>query len=454
MTRDDGQLINETLLQPAAAIPYHLSRRLSELFGDRAIVEGSDHSFGLEQYAAAGHCTLTFRAQPHPQRDSHWAGPKLGMIRRAVCLWYEVRWQGNRIDVLLLQWGGDMHGGYRHYVLAESEALADQFIASVCRWNSELRDEVLVFEAGHWQKDSALFHDIRGATLENLVLRGNLKHDIVDDMRGFFGAQETYQRYGVPWKRGILFVGPPGNGKTHAVKALVNALAQDCLYVKSFRSQMPEEYSIHSVFARARMSAPCILVLEDLDSLVNTRNRSFFLNELDGFAGNEGILTLATTNHPERLDPAIVDRPSRFDRKYPFDLPGPRERAAYIGMWNDTLQPELRLSDEGVGTIAKRTDEFSFAYLKELFVSATMGWINLPAPVPMDEVMPEQVQVLRAQMASAIIFDAGSADEGEADYEGEMGHLHMHGSAQREWLFHSGQWGDPLAWDEDEVELE
>jgi AAA+ superfamily predicted ATPase len=53
---------------------------------------------------------------------------------------------------------------------------------------------------------------------------------------------------------------------------------------------------------------------------------SIFLNELDGIADNIGIVTLATTNHPERLDLSIVDRPSRFDRKYPFDLPELPER--------------------------------------------------------------------------------------------------------------------------------
>jgi len=90
--------------------------------------------------------------------------------------------------------------------------------------------------------------------------------------------------------------------------------------------------------------------------------------EPDGFAGNTGILTLATTNHPERLDPAIVDRPSHFDRKYLFDLPAVEERHAYIAQWNRSLQPALRLSGAAVAAIAARTDDFSFAYLKELFI--------------------------------------------------------------------------------------
>jgi SpoVK/Ycf46/Vps4 family AAA+-type ATPase len=69
--------------------------------------------------------------------------------------------------------------------------------------------------------------------------------------------------------------------------------------------------------------------MEDIDSMVTDKIRSLFLNELDGFATNVGVVVLATTNHPERLDPAILDRPSRFDRKYYFELPAEAERRAY-----------------------------------------------------------------------------------------------------------------------------
>lgn len=69
------------------------------------------------------------------------------------------------------------------------------------------------------------------------------------------------------------------------------------------------------VFWKARAEAPCVLILEDLDSLINDKNRSFFLNQLDGLENNDGLLVIGTTNHFERLDPAITKRPSRFDRK-------------------------------------------------------------------------------------------------------------------------------------------
>lgn len=72
---------------------------------------------------------------------------------------------------------------------------------------------------------------------------------------------------------------------------------------------------MEEVFSKARQSAPCVMILEDLDSLINDNNRSFFLNQLDGLESNDGLLIIGTTNHFERLDPGLSTRPSRFDRK-------------------------------------------------------------------------------------------------------------------------------------------
>ena len=87
------------------------------------------------------------------------------------------------------------------------------------------------------------------------------------------------------------------------------------LYVKSFKSWSGEEASMQQVFDKARQMSPCVLILEDLDSLINDQNRSFFLNQIDGLQSNDGLLIIGTTNHFDRLDPASNDRPSRFDRK-------------------------------------------------------------------------------------------------------------------------------------------
>jgi len=425
---DTTTLIGDALQLPPNAIGYEVSRFLSTHYPTRALVEDNGVLSGLEEYSRAGHCALALKEGPYNRQQGRWLRPGLGLMDDGHQTWYEVTWQGHALQVLALFWSEAMNASTHYYVLAATRDVAERFVDAVGTWNMELRDEVLVFDSGHWHKDPVLFHAIKGATLDNLVLRGSLKDDIYADLSGFFAARETYERYGVPWKRGVLLVGPPGNGKTHAVKAIVNALARDCLYVKSFRSQGPDEYSIRAVFERARLSAPCILVLEDLDSLITSNNRSFFLNELDGFAGNAGILTLATTNHPERLDPSIVDRPSRFDRKYPFDLPAAEERRAYIAQWNLTLQPELRLDDDAAARIAEGTDGFSFAYLKELFLSATMRWMALARPGEMAGIMAEQVEVLREQMVSAALLP-----EPDPEPDDQGGGFMPHGSAMFHW---------------------
>jgi hypothetical protein len=393
--------LGSSLSLPANAIAYAVSKQLANLFPERAVLEGPLGYCDVEKYSAKGLCALEHKPAVHNQLTTHW-DEEFGIWNTARNAWYEIAWQGHALDCLILTWTVGFQEQRHVWVLAELEATARSFFAAVCSWNAEIRDEVLVFDGGCWHKSDALFRAIRTATLENLVLAGSLKDEIREDLSRFFGTRTTYEEHGVPWKRGVLFVGPPGNGKTHAVKALINNLGKPCLYVKSFQAEhMTEHHCIHQVFKKARKSAPCILVLEDLDSLINASNRSFFLNELDGFAANTGVVALATTNHPERLDASILDRPSRFDRKYHFDIPGPSERLAYVRLWAGSLRAALQPTDSGLDAVVGQTEGFSFAYLKELFLSAMMRWIAAPGEAPMDAVLLEQVGSLRHQMTTA-----------------------------------------------------
>lgn len=146
------------------------------------------------------------------------------------------------------------------------------------------------------------------------------------------------------------------------------------LYVKSFDACQGMQYSIRSIFAHARNMAPCLLIFEDIDSLVTEKVRSYFLNEVDGLESNEGIMMIGSTNHLEKLDPAISKRPSRFDRKYHFKLPAETERAAYCEYWRGQLakNPSIDFPPTLSPAIARITDGFSFAYLKELFITALL----------------------------------------------------------------------------------
>lgn len=393
--------ITSALSMPSDAIAYTVGVQLSEMYPDSALVEGWVCLFNVDEYAKAGHCMIEYRRDVHDHFLAEWTSEK-GVLYEPENCWRRIFWRGKCFETLVLTWHSSCHPRKHFWIIAEVQAEAEAFFSAVSEWNSEVREEVLVFDDGCWNKDEAPFQEIRSSTLENLVLEGTLKRQIHDDLTQFFSSRDEFEGYGIPWKRGVLFIGPPGNGKTHAVKALVNAIGKPCLYVKSVQTDYQSQHeSIRQVFVKARASAPCFVVLEDLDSLVNDGNRAYFLNELDGFASNCGVVVLATTNHPDKLDASIVDRPSRFDRKYHFNLPSRGVRLAYLKQWACPLVPALKPGEEAIAAAAAASEGFSFAYLKELFVSSLMRWSAAGRRLSMDCILVEQVELLKSQMSSA-----------------------------------------------------
>ncbi len=394
-------MLLDILRNPTTSIPYAALLVLRQHSSAPFLLATNDSDFNWQNYAHHGHCECTPKPNHAEEAVYTWAQAEDQPRRTVANGYFDVRWQGHALELLQVQYETACGPSLRVWVGAQDESTAQAFFAAVCRWSTAVREEVYVFQEGYWAKDAELFKSIQSSRLDNLILPPGLKEAIQADAATFFAARDRYGRFNVPWKRGLILIGPPGNGKTHMIQALVNDLKQPCLYLKSLKSRYQnEDLSIREVFDKARESAPCVLVMEDIDALIDDENRSFFLNELDGFRKNIGLLVIATTNHPEKLDPAIVDRPSRFDRKYHFDLPAQPERAAYLRWWNAQLDAALRLTDSGLAAAADATDGFSFAYLKELALAATMAWMNKPESV-MDDVIAGQLVGLREQMASA-----------------------------------------------------
>jgi SpoVK/Ycf46/Vps4 family AAA+-type ATPase len=148
----------------------------------------------------------------------------------------------------------------------------------------------------------------------------------------------------------------------------------ESLYVKSFNSFQGPESGIRQIFLQARRMAPCLLIFEDIDSLVSPMVRSYFLNEVDGLESNHGILMIGSTNHLEQLDPGIAKRPSRFDRKYLFDVPSRDERIQYAEYWRHKIRNNKKVDfpQQMSSRVADITNDFSFAYMKEAFVAALL----------------------------------------------------------------------------------
>lgn len=409
-------IISKALSKSPNQISYYISQMMAKVNSDREIIEGSSHAFDLDAYVRAGLCSIARELSIHPQLSTDWEGRGCDLQRETENAWFNVLWQGHLIDVLFVSWSDDGCRTRYHWIAAESREIAERFFLDVCNWATEVRGEILVFDGDYWLKNEELFRAIKAASFDNLVLPADLKQEIQNDFARFFASRELYESYCIPWKRGLLLIGPPGNGKTHTVKAIVNQLNRPCLYVKSFKPRYGTvQGNIHKVFNRARQTAPCLVVLEDLDSLIDDKTRSAFLNEMDGFAANTGVVVVATTNHPERLDPAILDRPSRFDRKFYFNLPAPAERLAFIEARNESLQSEMRLSEEGIIVAVELTEGFSFAYLKELFLSSMMEWMDGMKSGSMDEVIASRTAVLRGQMAAALAEPPIPPDDDDDD---------------------------------------
>lgn len=304
---------------------------------------------------------------------------------------HEYTYDGDNFLVYLMEWPDtDNQGTIRmQFILASRSDVdasnhspqADKLIKAAGRYSSELHDEIYVFDGGYWSKNSKLWQAVQSSYWEDVILDPGMKETLIKDVDNFFDSRPVYKEYAVPWKRGIIFHGSPGCGKTISIKALMNNLQKRnvaSLYVKSFKGCQGMQHSIRQIFGQAREMAPCMLVFEDLDSLVVDEVRSYFLNEIDGLEDNDGLLIIGSTNHLDRLDPGIAKRPSRFDRKYHYKLPGERERILYCQYWRQKLQKNssIEFHEDTCNVVAQLTEGFSFAYLKELFVQTLLAIVG------------------------------------------------------------------------------
>ncbi|OCK82529.1 P-loop containing nucleoside triphosphate hydrolase protein [Lepidopterella palustris CBS 459.81] len=317
---------------------------------------------------------------PPARRLDHGAGALADIVMFGK---YIYNWNSHEFIVYIVN-GRDGSSAYpsvvNNYILTKETISADQLIIAASKYGSELHNEVWVFDGGYWQKSGELWQSVQHSKWEDVILDAGMKKAIINDVDHFFDSRDTYTKLKVPWKRGIIYYGPPGNGKTISIKAMMHSLYQrkeaiPTLYVRTLASFAGPEYSINQIFGKARQEAPCYLVFEDLDSIVSDSVRSYFLNEVDGLKSNDGILMVGSTNHLDRLDPAISKRPSRFDRKYYFPDPNFDQRVAYCHYWQHKLSdnPDIEFPDKLCIAIANITDKFSFAYMQEAFVAALLA---------------------------------------------------------------------------------
>lgn len=198
---------------------------------------------------------------------------------------------------------------------------------------------------------------------ESLFLTERFAERIEREVIGFFDerAAQMYRSLGVPYRRGVLLHGPPGNGKTSTIRYIGGRLPQVAALILRPYSNFDAD-DLESAINTWTRQAPAILVIEDLNWLFERVDVSRFLNLLDGIdtPNSNGLLLIASTNHPDKLDSAINNRPGRFDVVIEVGVPRMKMRRAYFAR-------HLRDLDESVlDTLAERSEGLSFAHLGEI----------------------------------------------------------------------------------------
>lgn len=216
----------------------------------------------------------------------------------------------------------------------------------------------------------------KDATWEELFLPETIKNDVKDLVENFLASKDFYLEKKIPWKRGILLFGQPGNGKTSIIRTIIS---QYNFKPVTFVPGSPAE-SMREAFSYAEEQSPALLYIEDLDSLIeNGLDISSFLNLLDGISSKNGLLVIATANDVKKLKTNITRRPSRFDRKFEIPVPDQEMANVYLKKWFGNVIPVAKCR-----ALAKEAEKhgLSYAYLKELYISSMFEALSNNRKVP------------------------------------------------------------------------
>ena len=220
------------------------------------------------------------------------------------------------------------------------------------------------------------FNDVAGAEEAKQELA-----EVVD----FLKDPSKFTAIGAKIPKGVLLSGPPGTGKTLLAKAVAGEAGVPFFTISG--SDFVEMFvgvgasRVRDLFGQAKKNAPCIIFIDEIDAVGRQRGAGLggghdereqtlnqLLVEMDGFGANEGIITIAATNRPDILDPALL-RPGRFDRQVIVGRPDLRGREAILKVHarNKPLAEDVDLK-----TIAKKTPGFTGADLNNLLNEAAL----------------------------------------------------------------------------------
>jgi ATP-dependent 26S proteasome regulatory subunit len=252
--------------------------------------------------------------------------------------------------------------------ISEAEQIMQQLEYSVKR-GSVYRHKILSLETENdynGQITGIKVHQIRHVSRDQLILPDKTLELLERNIFNFVKKRHFLKQLGVQTKKGLLFYGAPGTGKTHTLHYIIGHLKEEYTIILITAAQVGllQEY-----FQLARLLEPAIVIIEDVDII--GRDRSFssaesllneLLNEMDGLRDDADMLFLLTTNRPDCLEDALRNRPGRIDQAVEFLKPDKEGRKKLALLYSHGIE----LTPEVVDAMVKRTEGASAAFMKEL----------------------------------------------------------------------------------------
>lgn len=253
------------------------------------------------------------------------------------------------------------------FMLPDQIRLAEQIMEQVIQWMKDHN----YYRRKKITANGEFLSIERKYTWDDIVLEPNIQQELIENVVDFIKYIPLYQANQIPTKRGLILHGKPGVGKTLVGKVLASAVDSTFIWVTVAKIERPD--AITQLFQLARELQPSIVFFEDLDCFGKDRSIFFspvlgeLLNQMDGIVDNEGVIVIATTNDLEAIEPALKDRPSRFDRVLEFKLPNPELRKKIIAQ---ALRGKTA-NGINIDRIAEKTEGYTGAHLQELVILAT-----------------------------------------------------------------------------------
>jgi hypothetical protein len=267
-------------------------------------------------------------------------------------------------------------------------------IVLVCRDSAQVFLTLMQQAHSACQEPSLHYHHngvrrVRPTQWEDLVLDPCVVRLLQNDYESFFQREAWFRENRMAFRRGYLLYGPPGNGKTSAIRAMLSRPEITGHTINLFKQDLDDD-DLTCLFETAASTAPAVIVLEDIDRYFDQKpekgpeakvSLQHLLNCLDGATTQDGVIVVATANNPQVLDPAILRRPGRFDRVVGFANPTKDLRARYF------LKLCVDMDSASIGDCADACEGFSFAQLQEAYIFAGQSAFDEERPVSAADIL-------------------------------------------------------------------